>query len=403
MNNEKTKNKQNRRKDSKGKVLFTGEYERKDGTYVYIWTNALGKKKYTYSTSLPKLREKEHNIQVYKTNQISDEFTTLNRIVEKWLYLKTGINDSSLKLYTDIYNLHIKNSYIGTKCVSKITQSDILLFLKEKKETHNETKLSNSYLALIGTILNQTFDFAFNNRIILTNPMHGITFDRQYVKKESLTILQCKELLRRISTSSKSWRIYPLVQILLITGLRISELAGLTWDKIDFDNKCFYIDEQLKRNPNKKSPDDDSVVWDSPKTLESIRTLYMNDTVEQMFKLQKQIDEMLPECKKPINERKNFVFRTQRGTNLSVRSLELTLGFLSDQNDYNEKMDVILPHVTPHTLRHTACSQMNASKLDIKVIQKIMGHSSISTTMDVYTHTQEDLIRNEMSSFDIYK
>lgn len=66
-------------------------------------------------------------------------------------------------------------------------------------------------------------------------------------------------------------------------------------------------------------------------------------------------------------------------------------------------MDVVLPHVTPHTLRHTACSQMNASKLDIKVIQKIMGHSSISTTMDVYTHTQEDLIRSEMSSFDIYK
>ena len=57
---------------------------------------------------------------------------------------------------------------------------------------------------------------------------------------------------------------------------------------------------------------------------------------------------------------------------------------------------VLIPHISAHTFRHTGCTRMAESGMNVKVLQYIMGHSNISVTMDVYSHAQEENITNEI-------
>ena len=61
---------------------------------------------------------------------------------------------------------------------------------------------------------------------------------------------------------------------------------------------------------------------------------------------------------------------------------------------------VLLPHISAHTFRHTACTRMAESGMDIKALQYIMGHSDISVTMDVYNHVDKNRIRREIEKMD---
>ena len=58
-----------------------------------------------------------------------------------------------------------------------------------------------------------------------------------------------------------------------------------------------------------------------------------------------------------------------------------------------------LPQITPHVLRHTFCSRMVEKGMDVKTLQLVMGHSDISTTLDVYTHKEPDDVAKEMEQY----
>ena len=58
-----------------------------------------------------------------------------------------------------------------------------------------------------------------------------------------------------------------------------------------------------------------------------------------------------------------------------------------------------LPQITPHVLRHTFCSRMVEKGMNVKTLQLVMGHSDISTTLDVYTHKKPDDVAKEMEQY----
>ncbi len=72
----------------------------------------------------------------------------------------------------------------------------------------------------------------------------------------------------------------------------------------------------------------------------------------------------------------------------------------TSKNNYIGRQPVLLPHISAHTFRHTGCTRMAEAGIDIKVLQRIMGHSDISITMDVYNHVNDDRIQNELEKLE---
>ena len=98
----------------------------------------------------------------------------------------------------------------------------------------------------------------------------------------------------------------------------------------------------------------------------------------------------------------NFVFITKRGNPIMPSAINNTL--LNIVNAYNKDAkedDVFLPHISAHILRHTGCTRMAKKGIDVKVLQKIMGHSDISVTMNIYTHVTSNRLHEEIKKLEI--
>ena len=94
-----------RRKDNKGRVLKTGESQRKDGVYQYRYTDARGRRQCVYATTLQELRQKENDIQIddgidYEAGQI-----TVIELLEKYISLKNGVRYNTQVGYNFVLNL----------------------------------------------------------------------------------------------------------------------------------------------------------------------------------------------------------------------------------------------------------------------------------------------------------
>lgn len=119
----------------------------------------------------------------------------------------------------------------------------------------------------------------------------------------------------------------------------------------------------------------------------------MTDYVKELFLMQKEISDNTKSTV-TIDNYSNFVFTSNRGTNLSVRSLQQALSYISDKK--NDGRDVVLPHVTPYVLRHTACTKMINAGMNIKAVQTLMGHSNIDITLQIYTHVNDKQLHDEI-------
>ena len=113
---------------------------------------------------------------------------------------------------------------------------------------------------------------------------------------------------------------------------------------------------------------------------------------------------------RPIEGIKGFVFITSNGTPILPFNFNDVLRNIT--NAYNKKESklaaaehrepILLPHITAHILRHTACTRMAEAGMDPKILQGIMGHSDISMTMNVYNHGSIERMQNEMKKLEKY-
>lgn len=338
------------------------------------------------------LRKLEKDIIAKEALGVSlDDNVLLNTVIEKWLITKQDIASTSKMVYELNYLRQIKNSKIGQMKITKIKKTDILYFLKTLSE---EKHLKGSTVNTIFTVVTQSMQLAYEDGLIMRNPCSGIKITNKTSNSErpTLTTEQEEELLYRIQNSSRSKKIYPLVGILLNTGLRIGEAVGLTWDDVDIENGFIDINKQIVSLKNKDSGKYELIVK-APKSESGTRRIYMTDFVKDLFVLQKEISDNA-NSNVSVDNYSNFVFTSNRGKNLCVRSFEYALGYISEVK--NEGRDVILPRVTPHILRHTACTKMINAGMNINAVQTIMGHSNVDITLQIYTHINEKQLRDEM-------
>lgn len=231
------------------------------------------------------------------------------------------------------------------------------------------------------SLIKRSFEYAVDYDYIVKNPFRRITTDKRDSKSmEAIPVDQMNRFLDFCAKDGHSQHCYNMLYILFWTGLRVSELCGLTIDDIDLEQRRIRVEKQLQCINHKH-------VVLKPKTSNGARYIPMTDGVHQCFAsvlANRQLKgDMEPVC---YDERGNlyegFVFLATRSGKTIVRSHveEYLRNCIKRYNQENPANPI--RKFEPHICRHTFATNMQ--DLPPKTLQTILGHGSIGTTMNHY-------------------
>ena len=190
-----------------------------------------------------------------------------------------------------------------------------------------------------------------------------------------------------IRTDEVYQKYYDEFVVLLGTGLRVSEFCGLTRNDLDFENRRIRVEHQLCRQR------DGTYYIGKPKTASGERYIPMTDEVYRAFQNAVQRRKQ-PKVELLIDGHTGFLFLDKDGKPKVAMHLEHVMKRIVDR--YNDAHEDKLPSITPHVLRHTFCTEMANSGIDLKSLQYLMGHSDAGVTLNVYTHASYEAAENAM-------
>ena len=371
-----------KRKDHKNRVLHDGESQRKDLTYQYRFTDNLGKRRTVYARTLEDLRKKEQEIRKdleFGLNY-ADGRLTVNELLERYISLKNGVRYNTKVGYQTVVNM-VKKDPFGERYVKDIKVSDAKRWFLQLHENGK----GYSTITNIRGVVKPAFQMAVDEDIILKNPfLFKITdvIPNDSERRIALTEEQQKLWMDFMHSDKTYSKYYDEMVILLETGIRVSEFCGLTKNDLDFENRYIRVDHQLVRERGGK------YYVEKTKTESGCRRIPMTDNVYHSLK------RILAGRKKlrkepVIDGYGGFLLIDKNGrpkVSLHIEN-EIRWGL---EKYHKLHPDKPLPHITPHVLRHTFCTNMANAGMDLKNLQYLMGHSDASVTMNVYTHPNYD-------------
>ena len=389
------------RRDNKGRKLFNGESQRKDGKYEYKYQDAWGKRKTVYSWKLTpadrvpagkrddiSLREKIKQIQKNLNSNITPDggnFTVLE-LVEKYISQKTGVRHNTRSNYNFVVNV-IKKEDFGQKRIDKIKVSDAKEWLIKMQQIDGR---GYSSIHTIRGVVRPAFQMAVDDDLLVKNPFEfqlNTVVVNDSVTREAITRQQERDFLEFVKNDKHFCKYYDGIYILFKTGLRISEFVGLTKKNLDFENSRIIVDHQLQRTRDMK------YIIEDTKTESGERRVPMTPEVKEAFQ-RILANRKNPKVEPMVDGYSGFLFLDKNGRPMVALHWEKYFQHIREK--YNKIYRVQMPKVTPHVCRHTFCSNMAKSGMNPKTLQYIMGHSDISVTLNVYTHLNYDDAEGEM-------
>ena len=389
------------RRDNKGRKLFNGESQRKDGKYEYKYQDAWGKRKTVYSWKLTpadrvpagkrddiSLREKIKQIQKNLNSNITPDggnFTVLE-LVEKYISQKTGVRHNTRSNYNFVVNV-IKKEDFGQKRIDKIKVSDAKEWLIKMQQIDGR---GYSSIHTIRGVVRPAFQMAVDDDLLVKNPFEfqlNTVVVNDSVTREAITRQQERDFLEFVKNDKHFCKYYDGIYILFKTGLRISEFVGLTKKNLDFENSRIIVDHQLQRTRDMK------YIIEDTKTESGERMVPMTPEVKEAFQ-RILANRKNPKVEPMVDGYSGFLFLDKNGRPMVALHWEKYFQHIREK--YNKIYRSQMPKVTPHVCRHTFCSNMAKSGMNPKTLQYIMGHSDISVTLNVYTHLNYDDAEEEM-------
>ena len=305
---------------------------------------------------------------------------TLQEYIDYWYdtVAVTYLKYNTLTLYKRTIKNHIKNE-LGFIKINNINPATLQKYFSEKQKT-----LSNSSVNAIKNILNNTFKLAIKQNIILTNPIKQIEVKPKKVEKRVSTLTQ--QELETILKATKKTSYYMPIMIAIQTGARRSEILALTWDDIDFENNKITINKTLL------AKDKGVLEISSTKNLNSNRTILMTSKLKNELLTWKDHQQKEKEFYGELYSLEgNFVCTNEDGKPINPKTLSTQINILG------KKLNISLKF---HDLRHTHATMLLESDVNIKVIQERLGHSNISTTLNIYSHVTSQIEKESINKFE---
>lgn len=404
-----------KRKDSNGRIMPENVTQRKDGTYM--WRKSIDGKKYcVYGKTLGEIKQKKdialgeirkgeykgkrERMKEEKETAIND--ITLNEWFSQWeeAYRVGNVKETTLNNEHLLYMKYFSKT-IGQMKIKSIRQIDITNILNAL----NKNGQSYNSLARYTEILSLMFNDAASNGIVDSNPAKGALKVRKQDAKEKRILTEQEE--QRFIDFVKNDRCYKKYAPMFITGfgtgMRIGEILSLTWKDIDFKNNSIHVDKTLYRlHDYVKQGGKTKLIITTPKTKSSVRNVPMLGKVKEA--LLEQRKNRSKQNTVSIDGYKDFVFISRSGNVFYYDNIRETIKRITGKMNNEEKEaaeaegrePVIFENFTPHCMRHTFATRCYEKGMREKVIQKILGHSKIDMTMNVYTHTTDEMIKEDL-------
>lgn len=365
---------------------------RKRGTNVEIRVWIDGKQKSFYgkteAEARRKIREYRNGLK-YKSIVEKSEVGTevFGEYVFQWLmkYKYQKIKDSSFDILERVYYNQLNDYDIAAIKLKDITIEDVQEYINKINEKYS-LSIVKKVIEIISpplklAVIEKKMPFYLLDFVTLPRKSNVVDIDRNaeedfiYSDEEVKKITNvCMSNYGENTRDNKRYRYAPSYVLLLNTGMRIGELTCLTWDDIDFNKKTIRINKttSLVKNRGQYNTTRKAVnIVTTPKTPNSNRYIPINETSLLVLKELKdrQNKESIPT---------KFVVSTPEGDMMLVRVMEQTFKRICEEHGVQSK--------GLHALRHTFGSMLLEKGVDIKVISKVLGHSTVKFTYDRYIH-----------------
>ena len=378
-----------KRRDNKGRILKTGESQRKDGRYLYKYIDSFGEPQFVYSWKLVatdrvpagkrdciSLREKIAELQ----KDIHDGIDVVGKKMTLCqLYAKQNAQRPKVRKNTETGRKYLmdilKKDKLGVRSIDSIKPSDAKEWAIRMSENGYAYQTINNYKRS----LKASFYIAIQDDCVRKNPFDfqlKAVLDDDTVPKTVLTEEQEEKLLAFAKADKTYSKNYDEILILLKTGLRISEFGGLTLPDLDFENRLVNIDHQLLRDT------EIGYYIETPKTKNGKRELPLTErayqAIQRILKSRGKAQPLI------VGGYSNFLFLNREGLPKVAGNYEgMVRGLIKKYNKYHTDK---LPNITPHSFRHTYCTNMANRGMNPNTLQYLMGHANITMTLGYYAH-----------------
>lgn len=370
-------------KNLKGKELGVGISQRKDGLYTGRFTDRSGKRRQKYFKKLQECRKWIADAQFEDGH--GSIGASSNMTVDAWFeYWISEIKEktvrwSTLNGYRDRYEKNIRHS-IGRMIVSDVKPMHCQSILNAMDNSgYSEGSMDKTRM-----VMSAIFSDACENGIIQTNPVAKSVRCPKKEKRDA-RVLTIDEQDRFLEVAKKSVN-YSHFLFVLQTGIRSSELRGLRWSDIDFEKRVIHI----RRNAVYNSRANEFIIGEL-KTKSGVRDIPMTETAYRLL-----LDVKNNRTKVLCIDFSDHIFLNKNGKLTTSGSYNKCLKSICDRAG--------IERIGMHTLRHSFATRCIEAGMRPKTLQKILGHSNLSVTMDLYVHVTDDEKEREMKKFeDMYK
>lgn len=270
------------------------------------------------------------------------------------------------------YNKHIREYFINVDNVGKLTYEDIYQFreqLRQKIAQNSDKPLSTNTINKIMILLKKIFDVGLRKGYYTTNPVKLLKkLPIEKTKMQFWTIAEFQQFLKLFEFDE--YNIKLLFTVLFFTGLRLGEALALTWQDVDFTSNTIHVTKSTYVNKGISH-------ISTTKTKAGTRRIIINK------KLSQELETWQKKQAKQLQQFSNDITTLQVFQNSPII---ITKDAIEKQYKKILERDNTLKKIRIHDFRHSHASLLINNGEDYLVVKERLGHASITTTIDTYSH-----------------